>query len=79
MRPCLSFSILSFKSMKVGDHFDVYLGYILTMHYNLNRSKQTHKIAYLGVFAGSIVYNYIKHAKNLIKNVLIAFVTSMCL
>ena len=32
VRLFLSLSILTFESVKVGDHFDVHFGYVLTMH-----------------------------------------------
>ena len=56
VRLCLSLSILPYDSVKVGDHFDMHLGneYYVTVHYILEM-KQTHKIAFCGVFAGSTV------------------------
>ena len=45
-------SILPFKSMKVVDHFDKHLRYILPVHYIL----ENEKIAFCGVFAGSTVH-----------------------
>ena len=42
---CLSLSILPLESVKVGDHFDMHLGYKLcTIFWKM---KQTHKIAFL--------------------------------
>ena len=53
VRLCLSLSILRFESLTIGDHFDMHLGYQLcTIFWKM---KQTHKMAFCGVFAGSTV------------------------
>ena len=38
---CLSLAILPFKSVKVGDHFDMHIGYYITMHYTLENEANT--------------------------------------
>ena len=53
LRLCLSLSILLFKSVNVGDHFDMHLEYLLCII--TQKMKQTHKIAFFGVFAGSTI------------------------
>ena len=53
VRLCLSLSLPPIDSVMVDDHFDMHLGYYLcTIFWKI---KETHKIAFCSVFAGSTV------------------------